>query len=138
MAGGMMGGATAGSMPMRGNAPAGTSTNPTSRLAQAAPTADCPPVSQKIVDAGRAIFSGAGNCFACHGAKAKGTPLAPDLTDKQWLDIDGSYASIVGLVRSGVPKPKQYAAPMPAMGGASLSSSQLCAVAAYVYSLSHS
>jgi len=135
MAGGMMGGAT-GSMPMMGNAPAGTSANPTSRAAQAAPTVDCPPVSQKLVDAGRAIFSGAGNCFACHGAK--GTPLAPDLTDKQWINIDGSYGSIVGLVRSGVPKPKQHAAPMPAMGGASLSSSQVCAVAAYVYSLSHS
>jgi mono/diheme cytochrome c family protein len=63
--------------------------------------------------------------------------LAPDLTDAQWLNVDGSYGSIAGLVRSGVPKPKEHSAPMPALGGAPLSGAQVCAVAAYVYSLGH-
>jgi hypothetical protein len=36
-----------------------------------------------------------------------------------------------------VPYPKQHAAPMPPMGGASLTPQQVCAVAAYVYSLGH-
>lgn len=134
---GMMGGAT-GAMPMMtAAARADTTAAPKPKAAQAGPAADCPPVSQKLVDGGRAVFSGAGTCFVCHGANAKGTALAPDLTDGTWLDIDGSYASIAGLVRSGVAKPKKYPAPMPARGGAALSSPQVCAVAAYVYSLGH-
>jgi mono/diheme cytochrome c family protein len=92
---------------------------------------------QRLVDAGRAVFSGTGNCFACHGPNAQGTALAPNLTDAPWLDIDGSYAAIAGLVRTGVAKPRQYATPMPALGGAALSGSQVCAVAAYVCSLTH-
>lgn len=99
--------------------------------------AECPAVDKKLVAAGRAIFTGAGNCQMCHGANAKGTPLAPDLTDATWLNVDGSYAAIAGLVNKGVPAPKKYPAPMPPMGGASLSAGQVCAVAAYVYSLGH-
>ncbi|HVA58061.1 MAG TPA: c-type cytochrome [Gemmatimonadaceae bacterium] len=137
MSGGMMGGAT-GSMPMTmGAARADTSAAPTPKATHAAGTPDCPPVDQALVDRGRAVFSGSGTCFACHGPNAKGTALAPNLTDPQWLNIDGSYASIVGLVRTGVPKPKQHAAPMPALGGATLTGAQVCAVAAYVYSLGH-
>ncbi len=99
--------------------------------------AECPAVDKKLVAAGRGIFTGPGNCQMCHGADAKGTPLAPDLTDATWLNVDGSYAAIAGLVRSGVAKPKKYPAPMPPMGGASLAAGQVCAVAAYVYSLGH-
>jgi mono/diheme cytochrome c family protein len=44
---------------------------------------------------------------------------------------------IEGVVRNGVPQPKQFPAPMPAMGGAPLSDEQVRAVAAYVYSISH-
>ncbi len=134
---GMMGGATGATPMMTGAARADTTAAPKPKAAQAGPTADCPPVSQTLADRGRTVFSGAGNCYACHGANAKGTAMAPDLTDATWLNIDGSYASIVGLVRSGVAEPKQHAAPMPALGGAALSSPQVCAVAAYVYSLGH-
>ena len=137
MAQGMMGGAT-GTMPMMtAAAGADTAAPPKPKAAQAGPTADCPPVSQTLADRGRTVFSGAGNCVACHGANAKGTAMAPNLTDGTWLNGDGSYASIIGLVRSGVAKPKQYPAPMPALGGAALDGAQLCAVAAYVYSLGH-
>jgi mono/diheme cytochrome c family protein len=36
-----------------------------------------------------------------------------------------------------VPRPKNYGSPMPPMGGAELSPSQLSAVAAYVWALGH-
>jgi mono/diheme cytochrome c family protein len=89
---------------------------------------------------GDKIFHGqeaGGTCTACHGQDAKGTQMAPDLTDSQWLNGDGSLAFIEHTVTTGVPQPKQYPAPMPPMGGASLSPDQVKAVAAYVYSLSH-
>jgi len=131
-----MGGAM-GSMSMMGRFHSDTSAAPTPATTQATATVDCPPVDQALISRGRTVFTGAGNCFACHGTNAKGTPLAPDLTDAHWLNIDGSYAAIAGLVRTGVPKPKQHAAPMPPMGGGTLSAAQVCAVAAYVYSLTH-
>ena len=86
--------------------------------------------------AGQKIFKGKGLCYACHGQDARGTPLAPNLTDSEWLNIDGSLAAIVGLVKAGVPKPVKHPAPMPPMGGAKLSKAEIDAVAAYVKSLS--
>ena len=127
---GMMGGG--GMMTARDTAAA-----PQATPAPALAAAGCPAVDGALVNQGRAVFSGPGNCQSCHGGNAKGTSLAPDLTDRQWLNIDGSFASIVQLVRTGVPRPKQHAAPMPPMGGASLTPQQVCAVGAYVYSLSH-
>lgn len=134
---GMMEGALGGMPNMMGASTSDTSAAPRTVATRADTAADCPPVSQAIVNSGRRVFSGAGNCFACHAANAKGTTLAPDLTDTTWINIDGSYAAIVGLVRTGVAKPKQHPAPMPPLGGATLSGSQVCDVAAYVYSLSH-
>ena len=89
---------------------------------------------------GDSIFHGqvgGGTCSACHGQDAKGTAVAPDLTDSQWLNGDGSYQFIVNTITNGVPQPKQHPAPMPPMGGAQLSQDQIKAVAAYEYSLSH-
>jgi mono/diheme cytochrome c family protein len=99
-----------------------------------------PNLTPQLVALGDSIFRGqaaGGTCYACHGMEAKGGPVAPDLTDDQWINIDGSYDAIVKLVHTGVPKPKQHPAPMPPMGGASLNDAQVRAVAAYVYSLSH-
>ncbi len=133
MAGMMRGGSMMG--PMSGDTTADTSAAPTAHALRTDSAADCPPVNQAMVDRGRTVFSATGNCFACHGANARGTVLAPDLTDPTWLDIDGSYAAIANLVRVGVPSPKAHATPMPPLGGALLSNAQVCAVAAYVYSL---
>jgi glucose/arabinose dehydrogenase/mono/diheme cytochrome c family protein len=97
-------------------------------------------ITPAMVALGDSIYSGkvaGGTCAACHGADAKGSSLAPDLTSKKYLWGDGSYASILGIIRQGVPKPKQHAEPMPPLGGAQLSQAQLAAVAAYVWSLSH-
>jgi cbb3-type cytochrome c oxidase subunit III len=92
-------------------------------------------VTADMVSQGQAIFTGAGNCFTCHGMDAKGTALAPNLTDAEWLNIDGTHAAIVTLVKTGVPTPKSHPAPMPAMGGATLTDDQVNQVAAYVWSL---
>lgn len=50
---------------------------------------------QKSPIYGDRIFHGSavgGTCFTCHGQDAKGTQLAPELTDKQWINGDGSLA----------------------------------------------
>jgi mono/diheme cytochrome c family protein len=80
---------------------------------------------------------GGGTCYACHGQDAKGSPVAPNLTDGEWLNTDGSLAGITKTIQTGVPTPKKAPAPMPPMGGASLTPEQVRAVAAYEYSLSH-
>jgi mono/diheme cytochrome c family protein len=84
---------------------------------------------------GRTLFEGKGNCWTCHGKDAKGTPLGPDLTDGEWINIDGSIDSIRVVVQRGVPKPVRYPAPMPPLGGARLSRAEIEALAAYVFSL---
>jgi len=76
-------------------------------------------------------------CAGCHGDNAKGTPLGPDLTTSTWLWGDGSLPAIERIVTDGVPEPKNYRSPMPPLGGAQLSSSQVDAVAAYIWALSH-
>jgi glucose/arabinose dehydrogenase/cytochrome c5 len=80
---------------------------------------------------------GGAPCEGCHGTNAKGTPLAPDLTSNKWLWGDGSLASITQIITNGVPNPKDYRSPMPPMGGAQLSPTEVSAVASYVWALSH-
>jgi cbb3-type cytochrome c oxidase subunit III len=86
-----------------------------------------------MVAAGQQTFNTV--CVACHGPDAKGTPLAPNLTDAEWVNIDGTYDAIINVVKTGVPQPKNAPAPMPPMGGASLTDAQVRDVAAYVWSL---
>ncbi len=76
-------------------------------------------------------------CTGCHGDSGQGSPLGSDLTGKNWLWSDGSYAGIAKTITDGVPEPKQYRRPMPANGGAQLTADQVSALAAYVWSLSH-
>lgn len=93
----------------------------------------------QLVALGDSIFNGqaaGGTCFTCHGADGQGSTLGPDLTDSAWQHGDGSVEFLVNVVTDGVPDPAQYPAPMPPMGGASLTPEQVRAVAAYVYSLS--
>jgi glucose/arabinose dehydrogenase/mono/diheme cytochrome c family protein len=94
-----------------------------------------------MVTLGERIYHGqvaAAACTGCHGTDGSGTPLGPPLTAHAWLWSDGSYAGIDKTIRDGVANPKQYRSAMPPMGGAQLSADQLSAVAAYVWSLSHS
>ena len=82
--------------------------------------------------------AGAALCYVCHGPAGKGVAgLGPNLTDKEWLNGDGTVAFIEKTVTEGVPKPKKAPAPMPPKGGGQLNDEQIKAVAAYVFSLSH-
>ena len=94
-------------------------------------------VTAEMVAAGGTVFGGAGTCNTCHGANGTGTPLAPALNDTGWLNIDGSFESIVGVITNGVPTPKQAMIPMMPRGGSSISDEQVRQVAAYVYAISH-
>jgi mono/diheme cytochrome c family protein len=76
-------------------------------------------------------------CTGCHGEDATGTPLGPNLTTSKWLWGNGSLDSISKIVINGIPHPKNYRSPMPPMGGAQLTPSQVSAVAAYVWAISH-
>ena len=120
-----------------GGEPAATTTDAAAPTGGATQTAGQPPqgATAEDVTAGQQIFSSTGNCYTCHGPDAKGTALAPNLTDAEWLNIDGSFASIQQNVKTGVPQPKQHPAAMPAMGGANLSDDQIRQVSAYVWSL---
>lgn len=88
------------------------------------------------VQQGQQLFASTGNCFTCHGQTGGGSGMAPALNDAQWLNIDGSFASIQQAINSGVQVPKQFPAPMPAKGGAQLTDQQVKQIAAYVYSIS--
>ena len=134
------GGAVAGSTSAPGTAAGSTSAAGAAGAAGGAQGGGAGSITAAEVALGDSIFHGqaaGGTCFTCHGQDAKGTTLAPDLSDKTWIDGDGTYNYIVQRVTTGVPQPKQHPAPMPPMGGASLSQAQVRAVAAYVYSLSH-
>jgi len=107
---------------------------------QPAPTGQVPAgATPEMVAQGQQIFTGQGLCFSCHGMDAKGTQLAPNLTDDQWLWLDPAKGDMleqaVNLIKTGVPQPKEAPAPMPPMGGASLTDEQVRAVASYVLSL---
>jgi glucose/arabinose dehydrogenase len=76
-------------------------------------------------------------CAGCHGDNAEGTPLGPDLTSSKWIWGDGSLPSIEHIITNGVAEPKNYRSSMPPMGGAQLTPSQVNAMAAYIWALSH-
>jgi mono/diheme cytochrome c family protein len=99
-----------------------------------------PGASPDQVALGAWIFNGeaaGGTCLGCHGFDAKGSPQAPALVSGNWLDSNGSLSGITRTITDGVPKPKHYSVPMPARGGAPLSDSDVAAVAAYVWAISH-
>lgn len=94
-------------------------------------------VTPAMVDKGKTIFGGPGLCYACHGAEAKGV-IGPNLTDSEWIHSKGSYEEIVASVTKGFTKEESKAGvPMPPKGGSSISEEDVKAVAAYVWSLSH-
>ena len=96
----------------------------------------CPPASATLAAEGSSVFNDTGTCFTCHGSNGIGTPLAPELmAGHTWIQIGGSYGEIAELVKNGVPHPKEHPAPMPPMGGMNLTQEELCAVSAYVVSI---
>ena len=93
-------------------------------------------VTVEMVTEGQSIFHAAGICYTCHTQGGQGGPLAPDLTDDLWLNVDGEYESIVELVNTGVPQPVEHPGQMQPRAGMPLTDDQVRAVAAYVFTLS--
>ena len=93
-------------------------------------------VTPAMVAEGETIFTGAGICFTCHMQGGVGGPLAPNLSDQEWINVDGSYDAIVDLVITGVPEPQQHPGIMLPKGGTAISDDDVRAVAAYVWTLS--
>lgn len=93
-------------------------------------------VTAAMVEEGRKLFTGAGICYTCHTPEGTGGPLAPDLTDDTWINVDGAYESIVELVKTGVPQPLEHPGAMLPRAGMPLTDAQVEAVAAYAYMLS--
>jgi len=99
-----------------------------------------PGATKEEVELGDRIFHGEaadGTCTGCHGSDAKGSPEAPSLVKGHWFIGDGSLKSITQIIADGVPRPRNYPDPMPPKGGAPLSDSDVAAVAAYVWAISH-
>ena len=118
------------------NPPEGTHPNAGSEGADAVP----PGATREMVELGDKVYHGrvgGATCTGCHGEDAGGTTLGPSLTSGKWLWSDGSYSEIAQAITEGVPEPKLYRAPMPPMGGATLTPEQVKAVAAYIWSLNH-
>jgi mono/diheme cytochrome c family protein len=95
-------------------------------------------VTAAMVEEGKGIYNGAGICMSCHGATGEGIPnLGADLTDDEWLHVDGSYEQIVENILEGVTAQESSSGvPMPAKGGTAITDDQVNAVAAYVWTLS--
>lgn len=86
---------------------------------------------QDVVDEGRKIFHGKGLCFACHGGRLQGGPVAPALAGPGWDREDTSFTHILHTVRAGSPH-----TPMVASQGG-IDAAQELQVANYVYAVSH-
>jgi mono/diheme cytochrome c family protein len=95
-------------------------------------------VTAEMVEEGKGIYNGAGICMSCHAATGEGIPnLGADLTDDEWLHVDGSYEQIVENIMKGVTAQESSSGvPMPARGGTAITDDQVKAVAAYVWTLS--
>lgn len=84
-----------------------------------------------VVTAGRKVFHGKGSCYACHGPKLEGGPVAPSLRGGTWRHIDGTFESILNRVRTG----SAGTAMVPDPGG--INDGEAVEVATYIYAVSH-
>lgn len=69
------------------------------KLTPAADTAIDPAVMEK----GKAIFTGAGTCFVCHGANGEGGPVGPALANNEW--VTGPVSNLIRIQLRGMSGP---------------------------------
>jgi mono/diheme cytochrome c family protein len=103
-------------------------------MAHATAAADTVQVTQKMIDAGKGVFHGAGGCFACHGMNMQGSAIAPplDKKGKPWLAAKGgTYDEILKVVEHGVPATAMLAKPN------GINDEQAKNVAAYVWAVNN-
>ena len=124
-------------------APAAETAAPAAAPATQAATVDLTGVTlpegatAEMVNAGAAAWPTQA-CIACHGPDSKGvTGLGPNLTDATWLHSDGSFEAIKAQIVSGVPQPKEAAAPMLPRGGTTIDDAMVANLAAYIWAISH-
>jgi len=89
---------------------------------------------------GQELFASAG-CAVCHGADAKGKKgMTEDLTAGQWKHAEGgTFEAIAKTITSGLTREETGGMlPMPTAAAKKLTDEQVTALAAYVWSLSHS
>lgn len=111
---------------------------PAPAAAPAAAAAGMPAgVTPALIAEGQALYVGDALCASCHGDDGTGSMLGPNLTDSEWLHIDGSFDSIHRVIVEGVEVPQASMVPMAPMGGSDINEAQARAVAAYVWSLSN-
>ncbi len=108
-------------------------------IAAAAVAQDRPAgVTDSIIERGSMVYHGPAKCSSCHGPRGEGSELGPSLRDDEWIRGAGSYEEILERVVHGVPRSEtETGEPMPMRGVSELSDSDVRAVAAYVWSISH-
>ena len=81
-----------------------------------------------------------GFCAKCHNAGGVGGERAPDLTDDEWVQCDGTVEGIKSVIISGVPKENHsktgYQFGMNSAAKMNLDDATVDALAAYIHSLS--
>jgi len=93
-----------------------------------------------MIRTGRELYT-EGSCSRCHAEDATGGERAPDLTDDEWVQSDGSLEGIRETIFWGVRR-RDFADPerpfeMNPAGGMQLEWEEVRALAAYVWSLSN-
>jgi mono/diheme cytochrome c family protein len=92
-----------------------------------------PGATMETAQTGRKLFI---TCAVCHGLDAGGTQLGPSLRTGRWIDLStGELEEIEGVIRTGVPEPKEFDNPMPVLGGGAFDDAQVRAIATYVYAV---
>lgn len=86
---------------------------------------------QDVLTEGRKVFHGPGLCYACHGGRLQGGPVAPPLAGSNRNPADTSFAYILHVVRAGEPH-----SPMVANQGG-IDAGQMVQVANYVWAVSN-
>ena len=93
-----------------------------------------------MIRAGETLFN-EGTCYRCHGKSGTGGRSAPDLTDKVYVQGDGSLVNIGEVIMWGVRRrdlaDKTRPFQMNPSGGMDLDQAKLDALTAYVWSLRH-
>lgn len=86
---------------------------------------------QDVLVEGRKIYHGQGLCYACHGGRLQGGPVAPPLAGITRDPKDSSFAYILKVVRAGSPH-----TPMVNNQGG-IDAGQMVQVANYVWAVSN-
>ncbi len=98
-------------------------------------------VTAEMVAAGDSLFNAPRNCNGCHGKGGTAGRGGSDLTTGKYEHVDGSYAAIVQLITTGVPKDSikhaEHRFPMRPRGGHEYTDEQIRTLAAYVWTLGH-